>query len=176
MAAYLTKKFYTDLAGHLSTASGHEVTLEHVRAAMASTLEPAARRGKRGGAKGEKRAPTTSAYILFCNDKRPEVVAANPEAKFPDVGRMLGAAWKARSDEENEKYQARAQELRAAAEAAKSAPAPVVEAEVPAAAPVTKKGKKAAAAPAAAPAAAAPAAKKAATKPTGRGKKAAAVQ
>jgi hypothetical protein len=50
----------------------------------------------------------TSAYTLFCNDKRPEVVAANPEAKFYEVGRVLGAAWKARTDEENEKYQAEA--------------------------------------------------------------------
>jgi hypothetical protein len=57
----------------------------------------------------------TSAYTLFCNDKRPEVAAANPEAKFYEVGRMLGAAWKARTDEENEKYQALAAEAQRAA-------------------------------------------------------------
>lgn len=39
-----------------------------------------------------KRAP--SPYIVFCTEKRPEVKAANPEASFGELGKILGSLWK----------------------------------------------------------------------------------
>ena len=41
-----------------------------------------------------------TAYITFCTMVRPRIRAENPEAKFGDIGRKLGAAW--RSDENAE--------------------------------------------------------------------------
>lgn len=34
------------------------------------------------------------AYVLFCDSKRPEVKAANPEAKTTELMKMLADAWK----------------------------------------------------------------------------------
>ena len=55
-------------------------------------------------AKAAKAAPTggkkVSPYIAFCKVKRPEIVAANPAMSFGEVGKALGAAWKALSAEE----------------------------------------------------------------------------
>jgi hypothetical protein len=49
---------------------------------------------------------TKSAYLFFCEDKRPQVKKENPEAKAKEVLTMLGAMWKALSDKKKEKYQA----------------------------------------------------------------------
>ena len=38
-----------------------------------------------------KRAP--SAYIIFSTEKRTEVKAANPEATFGELGKILGQMW-----------------------------------------------------------------------------------
>lgn len=43
---------------------------------------------------------------LFCADKRPDIKAANPEAGFGDTTKLLAAAWKECSEEEEQKYQA----------------------------------------------------------------------
>ena len=45
-----------------------------------------------------KRTQAPSAYITFCVTKRPEVIAANPNASFGELGRMLGAIWNSMSD------------------------------------------------------------------------------
>jgi hypothetical protein len=49
---------------------------------------------------------TKSAYLFFCEDKRPQVKKENPEAKAVEVLKILGAMWKALSDKKKEKYQA----------------------------------------------------------------------
>jgi hypothetical protein len=38
-----------------------------------------------------KRAP--SPYIIFCQEKRPELRAAHPNATFGEMGKMLGQMW-----------------------------------------------------------------------------------
>lgn len=55
--------------------------------------EPKAKKEK---VPGEKRA--ASPFIVFCNEKRPEIKAKNPEATFGEMGKLLGTAWKALSD------------------------------------------------------------------------------
>jgi len=45
-----------------------------------------------------------SAYILFSNAKRAEVVAANPAAKLPEVAKILGGMWKALTPEQQGSY------------------------------------------------------------------------
>ena len=42
---------------------------------------------------------------LFCDTKRQEVKAANPEATFIEISKMLGAAWKEASPEDKGKFQ-----------------------------------------------------------------------
>lgn len=44
-----------------------------------------------GGKARTKRAP--SPYILFCSEKRKELKAANPNATFGEMGKMLGQMW-----------------------------------------------------------------------------------
>jgi len=51
---------------------------------------------------GEKRAP--SPFIVFCNEKRPEVKAKNPDASFGDMGKLLGALWKNLSESQKASY------------------------------------------------------------------------
>ena len=42
---------------------------------------------------------------LFCDVKRQEVKAANPNAAFPEIAKLLGAAWKEASPEEKGNFQ-----------------------------------------------------------------------
>jgi hypothetical protein len=57
---------------------------------------------KRKSAKkdGVKKAP--SAYIIFCSEKRGDVKAANPEATFGELGKLLGKLWASMSEEQKE--------------------------------------------------------------------------
>ena len=45
-------------------------------------------------------------FMLFSQQKRPEIVAANPEMKFGEIGAQLGKLWKALSDEEKAAFKA----------------------------------------------------------------------
>lgn len=62
-----------------------------------------------------------SAYMFFSQDHRERVKAANPEAGFGDVGRLLGAKWKEMSDAEKKPYLDMANRDKARAEAEKAA-------------------------------------------------------
>ena len=43
-------------------------------------------------------------YFAFCKEKRSEIVAANPELKFREIGKKLGEEWRKLSDEEKARY------------------------------------------------------------------------
>lgn len=43
-------------------------------------------------------------WIQFCSEKRPDVVAANPELDFGDVCKFLSPEWKSLSDDMRKKY------------------------------------------------------------------------
>lgn len=51
-----------------------------------------------------------SAYIFYCLDKRPETVEANPDASATDIIKLLGASWKALSEDDKKQYQEQAAE------------------------------------------------------------------
>ena len=45
-----------------------------------------------------------SAYLLFCNDKRPSLVKKKPDLKITEIMVQLGKDWKKLSDKSKEKY------------------------------------------------------------------------
>lgn len=53
------------------------------------------------------------AYVLFSNEKRPEVKQQNPTASAPEMMKLLGARWTAAPEEEKKKFNDRAAELKA---------------------------------------------------------------
>ena len=69
---------------------------------MAPKKSDSAKETKPKKAPGEKR--QASPFIVFCSEKRPEVKKANPEASFGDLGKILGAQWKALSDAQKASY------------------------------------------------------------------------
>ena len=69
---------------------------------MAPKAKSSTPKEKKVKAPGEKRAP--SPFIVFCNEKRPEVKAKNPSATFGELGKILGAQWKALSDAQKASY------------------------------------------------------------------------
>ena len=84
-------------------------TLEARLAALTTTAPVAAPEGAKP--KKEKKAKDpdapkrpASAYILFSNAKRAEVVKANPAAKLPEVAKILGGMWKALTPEQQAAY------------------------------------------------------------------------
>lgn len=66
--------------------------------------KPAARAKKPAAKKhaGEKR--PLNAYMLFCQEKRPEHKEENPEIDATDMAIALGEMWKALPDEEKKPY------------------------------------------------------------------------
>jgi len=66
-----------------------------------SKKEAAPKKGKK-----DKDAPKSapSAYVLFCSGERPKLKAQHPDATFGELGTLLGAAWKALSDEDKQPF------------------------------------------------------------------------
>eukprot|EP00607_Mallomonas_marina_P001504 CAMPEP_0182427700 /NCGR_PEP_ID=MMETSP1167-20130531/18993_1 /TAXON_ID=2988 /ORGANISM="Mallomonas Sp, Strain CCMP3275" /LENGTH=87 /DNA_ID=CAMNT_0024610123 /DNA_START=70 /DNA_END=333 /DNA_ORIENTATION=+ len=82
-----------------------------VKASSSKVSKKSAKDGK------PKKAPT--AYIIFSTEKRAEVKAANPEATFGELGKLLGKMWAEMDDSDKEQYKQRQAELQAAVSAAK---------------------------------------------------------
>lgn len=101
-------------------AGGKEVEAAR-RAAKKAEKEAAGEGGKKpkggkakaAGAKGGSKGPT--GYTLFSGEKRASVKEANPDLKFGDIAKQLGAMWSALSEAEKAAYNARAKEKAAAA-------------------------------------------------------------
>lgn len=70
--------------------------------------EAPAKKGKKSAAgkgKGKKKAKTgpkrtLSAYMFFVRENRAKIQAAHPDAKFKEIGQLVGSKWKSLSDEE----------------------------------------------------------------------------
>lgn len=93
-----TSAFINALAKMVQTVSkrvhGSEGELD-LSAAAKKMLKPnpaSSRKKKRG----PKRA--SSAYMFFVKECRPNLKADNPTFSFPDMGKLMGATWKAMSD------------------------------------------------------------------------------
>ena len=54
-----------------------------------------------------------SAYMYYVAAKRPEIKDANPDASFGELGKLVGAAWKALSEEDKKEYNEKAAEDKA---------------------------------------------------------------
>jgi hypothetical protein len=74
---------------------------------MADSLMTSSQRKKKRKMQ-EPRPKRVSAYHLFLKDKRPAIVAANPELKFTDTIKKVAALWNSCSQQEKSKFQARA--------------------------------------------------------------------
>ena len=59
---------------------------------------------------GPKRSPTS--FFLFAKDRRPQIKAAQPEAKVTDVAKILGEEWRSLADNSKLKYQQEAARLK----------------------------------------------------------------
>ena len=45
-----------------------------------------------------------TAYTIFCNERRAELKEENPDATFSEMSKLLGAEWKAMSDEDKKPF------------------------------------------------------------------------
>lgn len=45
-----------------------------------------------------------SSYMFFADDVRARLKSENPDAKMPELSKLIGAEWKKLSDEDKEKY------------------------------------------------------------------------
>jgi len=75
-------------------------TVVELVASVVATKSDVIRRKKSKVAPKEPR----SAYTFFTADKRAEIKEANPKASLGEIGKLLGAAWKALSDGEKAEY------------------------------------------------------------------------
>ncbi|KAF5830244.1 DNA topoisomerase [Dunaliella salina] len=58
-----------------------------------------------GGA-ADKSSKKTTGYLLFCNEQRPAIAAANPEARPAEMMKLLAAAWQAQGEDGKAAYNA----------------------------------------------------------------------
>eukprot|EP00985_Skeletonema_marinoi_P012776 scaffold6259_cov75-Skeletonema_marinoi.AAC.4 len=65
--------------------------------------KPAPKKAKATKAKGKSKKPLTG-YMLFAKEMRPVVKEENPEFSFGELGKELGARWRALTDDEKEAY------------------------------------------------------------------------
>eukprot|EP00614_Pseudopedinella_elastica_P010327 CAMPEP_0172600760 /NCGR_PEP_ID=MMETSP1068-20121228/20916_1 /TAXON_ID=35684 /ORGANISM="Pseudopedinella elastica, Strain CCMP716" /LENGTH=630 /DNA_ID=CAMNT_0013401521 /DNA_START=179 /DNA_END=2071 /DNA_ORIENTATION=- len=77
-------------------------------------LDAGAKPAKKASPKKRKKDPNapkraTTSYFFFAAAERDAYKAANPEATIGDIGKALGAKWKALSDEEKAPYTAKAE-------------------------------------------------------------------
>ena len=96
-------------------------TSKMTTAATATTTAPAAvvKASKTAGTTGKKAAAAAAApapsaapkakravtrFIAFSQKHREEVKAANPDAKFTDIAKLLAAKWNALTDKQKEQY------------------------------------------------------------------------
>jgi hypothetical protein len=75
--------------------------------------------GSKAGGDCDIAMPAT-AYMMFCETKRPEIKAKHPTAHVPQLGRLLGEQWRKLSNAEREKWKAKAAAARGATSAGKA--------------------------------------------------------
>lgn len=74
-----------------------------------------------------KRAPTS--YLIYCKEKRPEVVKNKPELKATEILKVLGEMWREVPEEEKEKYRALSQQAKDELEKTKTVATPAPKAK-----------------------------------------------
>jgi len=127
------KKKYTDLAA--KDKARYEQEMESYVPPPEDELEE---KTKRGRGKKERTGPKRplTAYMLFCQDKRPEVKDSNPNMNGTEITTKLGELWKALSEKDKAPYVARQATDKSRYETEKASLTP------DAAAPAKSRGKK----------------------------------
>ena len=81
---------------------------------MTKTQKQAAKKAKKAKKVKDPNKPSrTNTWMCYCEERRPEIKASNPNAKFQDIAALLSAEWKALGDDEKAKYKAIADERNA---------------------------------------------------------------
>ena len=74
---------------------------------MTKTQKQAAKKAKKAKKTKDPNQPSrTNTWMCYCEERRPEIKAANPSAKFQDIVALLSTEWKALGDDEKAKYKA----------------------------------------------------------------------
>jgi hypothetical protein len=76
---------------------------------MKKSTKKAAKKSKKK--KDPSQPSRTNTWMVYSNEQRPLVKAANPKAKFQDIGKMISKQWKALSEDEKQVYKDRANEI-----------------------------------------------------------------
>ena len=76
---------------------------------MKKSTKKAAKKSKKK--KDPSQPSRTNTWMVYSNEQRPIVKAANPNAKFQDIGKMISTQWKALSDEQKQVYKNKANEI-----------------------------------------------------------------
>ena len=78
---------------------------------MTKAQKQAAKKAKKAKKVKDPNKPSrTNTWMCYCEERRPEIKASNPNAKFQDIAALLSAEWKALGDDEKAKYKAIADE------------------------------------------------------------------
>ena len=81
---------------------------------MTKTQKQAAKKAKKAKKVKDPSKPSrTNTWMCYCEERRPEIKASNPNAKFQDIAALLSTEWKALGDDEKAKYKAIADERNA---------------------------------------------------------------
>ncbi|KAH7103682.1 high mobility group box domain-containing protein [Auriculariales sp. MPI-PUGE-AT-0066] len=70
--------------------------------------EKAPRASKSKAKSGDKPKRALSAYMFFVQDNRENIKEENPDAKFGEIGKLLGARWKEMTDADKKPYNEKA--------------------------------------------------------------------
>lgn len=106
----LVKKDSEDKKKPLYVEDSKEVEKKSVFMSTVAFELPASSGG--GKKKKDPNAPKKgmSAFMLFSNEHRNKIKAANPESTFGEIGRKVGEAWKALNDKQKAVYTKKAEE------------------------------------------------------------------
>ena len=94
---------YTDL--QIRDKQRYQEALANLTPVQLKTLRKL-KRDKRRLRKLTNTSPVLSAYMHFVIQERAAIARSNPGSSFMDIGRMLGAAWRATTPQDKEKYKA----------------------------------------------------------------------
>ncbi|GAA5979303.1 hypothetical protein JCM11641_001988 [Rhodosporidiobolus odoratus] len=90
---------------------------------MPKESKPRATKASGGKAKKDPNAPKRplSAYMIFTQDERPKLKEEQPDVKFGEVGKILGARWKELDADEKKPWEEKAKVAKAKYEKEKAA-------------------------------------------------------
>merc|ERR1712100_54690 len=83
--------------------AGKSKSPKAAKSASKSKSPKAEKAGKKAKKDGPKK--PLSAYMFFASERSPQLAKANPDVKFGELGKMLGAEWTKKSAADKKKYE-----------------------------------------------------------------------